>query len=85
VLKVISRSTFDLKGVLRTLAESAAQLCEAQQAIVTQRGDDGLYRLAASLGSPEEFEEYMKQNPLAPGRATTTGRVALEGRDRSHP
>jgi signal transduction histidine kinase len=55
-------------------------LCEAQQAIVTQRGNDGLYRLAASFGFPEEFDEYMRQNPLAPGRTTTTGRVALEGK-----
>ena len=80
VLKVISRSTFDLRVVVRTLVESAAQLCEAQQAIVTQRGDDGLYRLTASFGFPDEFDEYMRQNPLAPGRATTTGRVALEGK-----
>src|SRR5262245_40493359 len=80
VLKLISRSNFDLKVVLQNLVESAAQLCVAQQAIVTLRGNDGLYRLAAIFGFPAEFEDYMRQNPLAPGRATTTGRVALEGK-----
>jgi signal transduction histidine kinase len=80
VLKVISHSAFDLKVVLRALVESAAQLCEAQQAIVTQRDNDGLYWLAAGFGNPQEFDEYMRQNPLVPSRATTTGRVALEGK-----
>ena len=77
VLKVISRSTFDLQAVLDVLVESATRLCEADMAaIVRQKGST--YQHAATYGMPPEFNEYMAGRPISLGRETVTGRAVLE-------
>jgi GAF domain-containing protein len=77
VLKVISRSTFDLQTVLNTLVESAARLCEAEQAVIS-RPKGATYYFEASYGLSPEFAEFVANHPAQIDRSSATGRAYLE-------
>ena len=78
VLKVISRSTFDLQPVLEILIENATRLCGAQQGFLFT-SDGELHHLAVEYNAPPAFKEWVLTHPSRTGDASVVGRVAREG------
>jgi GAF domain-containing protein len=79
VLKVISRSAFDLQTVLDTLVESAAHLCDSDHGTIT-RQIEGVYYRAATHGVSDEYTERIKGIPVQFDRSSASGRALVEGR-----
>src|SRR6516164_7466938 len=78
VLKLITRSTFNLQTVLDTLIESAATLCEADQGYIGRPKGDDSFRAEASYGLSPAHKDLVDRTPWKAGRESAIGRVLLE-------
>ena len=79
VLKVISRSTFNLQTVLDTLVESAVRLCEADTGILRTREGE-IYPVAATYRLTQQQRDRFDRYSTKPDRGSLFGRAVLEGR-----
>src|SRR5262249_43861437 len=79
VLKVISRSTFDLQTVLNALIETATRQCNADQGTITRKIGEAFFRSAA-YGYSSEYTDYMRETPVQMDRGSVAGRALVDGR-----
>ena len=79
VLKIISRSTFNLQTVLGSLIETAARLCGAHRAVIFRRDGDSYHGVAFYNTSPE-LVDFIRRHPITPGRQSISARALLERR-----
>ena len=79
VLKVISRSTFDLQTVLNALIETATRQCNADQGTITRKIGEAFFRSAA-YGYSSEYADYMRETPVQMDRGSVAGRALVDGR-----
>jgi GAF domain-containing protein len=78
VLKVISRSVFDLQKILEFVAETAARLCAAKQVGIFLQ-ENNVYRFTVGFGLTPAYREIEERAAIKPGPETLVGRTALEG------
>jgi hypothetical protein len=79
VLKVISRSAFDLQTVLDALIETAVRLCNADQGAITREIDGAFFR-AATYGYSSKLSDFIRNTPVKMDRSSIAGRALVEGR-----
>jgi signal transduction histidine kinase len=79
VLKVISRSTFDLQTVLQTLTETAARLCDADMASIARQDEAGFYQ-STNYNFPPDWVDYSRAFRTFAGRGSISGRALLVGK-----
>jgi two-component system, NtrC family, sensor kinase len=79
ILRLISRSTFDLQPVLEMVIDRATRLCSATRGHIF-KFDGEFLRFAAAYGATSEFTDWLRRSPIAPGPGTVAGRAAAERR-----
>src|SRR5262249_15560198 len=62
-----------------TLVETAMRLCGTEKGLIATR-DGEIYRVRSTFGATPEFDTFLRQQKLVPGRGTITGRTLLERR-----